>query len=460
MVIGGGPAGEKGAVQAAYFGKRVALVESAPEPGGACVHTGTLPSKTLREAALVLSGYRNRHLYGIRLEIDREHATPRLLSRKDAVRRLEVDRIRWNLDRHGVTCFRGHGRLIDAHTVEVTPVGAPRTKLQTEFVLIATGSEPYRPADIPFEDPDVDDSDTILALDRLPERIAVLGAGVIGCEYACMFAALGCEVVLVDGRDEILPFLDHEMSERLRQAMVGLGIDVRLGARYEKVHRVGEGRQGIRVELAGGARIDVEKVLFCAGRNGRTRDLGLSSIGIVPDKRGALTVDASYRTAVPNVYAVGDVIGFPALASTSMEQARVAVVHAFGLGYKTAVGGLLPYGIYTVPEVSFVGLGEEEAQKQGVSYVVGRAFYRDNARGKIIGDRDGLIKLLVERDTRRLLGVHCLGERAAELVHIGQAIMTTGGGLDVLIEMVFNYPTLAECYKYAAYDALGKLRAS
>lgn len=458
VVIGGGPAGEKGAAQAAYFGKRVALIESAPEPGGACVHTGTLPSKTLREAALVLSGYRNRHLYGIRLEVDREQATPRMLSRKDAVRRLEVERINWNLDRHGVTTFKGHGRLVDAHTVAVEPIGKPRVTLSTEFVLIATGSEPHRPSDIPFDDDDVDDSDTILSIDRLPTRMCVLGAGVIGCEYACMFAALGVDVVLVDGRPEILPFLDREMSERLRQGMVGLGVDVRLGAKYTRVHRVAD--TAIRCELEGGGHVDVEKVLFCAGRSGRTGDLGLADVGIVPDKRGALSVDASYRTSVPNIYAVGDVIGFPALASTSMEQGRVAVVHAFDLGYKKSVGQLLPYGIYTVPEVSFVGLGEEDAKKQELSYVVGRAFYRDNARGKIVGDRDGLIKLVVERDTKKLLGVHCIGERAAELVHIGQAIMTLGGGLDTLIEMVFNYPTLAECYKYAAYDALGNLRGS
>lgn len=457
VVIGGGPAGEKGAAQAAYFGKRVALIESAPEPGGACVHTGTLPSKTLREAALYLSGYRNRNLYGVRLEVDRSQATPRLLSRKDAVRRLEVERIQWNLDRHGVNVFHGHGRFVDAHTVAVEPNGAPGTRLTTEFVLIATGSEPHRPTEIPFDDPDVDDSDTILSIDRLPDTLTVLGAGVIGCEYACMFAALGVRVTLVDARAEILPFLDKEFAERLRQAMVGLGIDVHLGAKYTKVARVS--KELVRCELDDGTAVDAEKVLFCAGRNGRTRGLGLEGIGITPDKRGAVTVDATYRTQVPNVYAVGDVIGFPALASTSMEQARVAVVHAFDFGYKKAIGTLLPYGIYTVPEVSFVGLTEEEAHKKSVDFVVGRAFYRDNARGKIVGDPDGVIKLVVERATKKLLGVHCIGERAAELVHIGQAIMTLGGGLDTLIEMVFNYPTLSECYKYAAYDALGRLRS-
>jgi NAD(P) transhydrogenase len=458
VVIGGGPAGEKGAAQAAYFGKRVALIESAGEPGGACVHTGTLPSKTLRETALYLSGYRNRHLYGIKLEIDREQATPRLLSRKDAVRKLEVERIHWNLDRHAVKYFHGHGRFVDAHTIEICQgQGGNGARITTEFALIATGSEPFRPAEIPFDDSDVDDSDTILSIDRLPKTMLVLGAGVIGCEYACMFAALGVEVTLVDARSEILPFLDKEIAERLRQAMVGLGVEVRLGGKYKAIARTSD--KSITCTLEDGSTIDVEKVLFCAGRNGRTRNLGLDAIGLQADKRGAIAVDEHYRTTVPNVYAVGDVIGFPALASTSMEQARVAMVHAFDLGYKKAVGALLPYGIYTVPEVSFVGMTEEEAKRASRDYVVGRAFYRDNARGKIVGDRDGVIKLLVERNTNKLLGIHCIGERAAELVHVGQAIMTLGGGVDTLIEMVFNYPTLSECYKYAAYDALGRLRA-
>lgn len=453
LVLGGGPAGEKGAVQAAYFGKRVALVERAPEPGGACVHTGTLPSKTLREAALVLSGYRNRDLYGIRLELDRSTATPRLLSRKDAVRRLEVERIHWNLDRHSVQVLHGHARFVDAHTVDVTPVGKSATRLSADKILIATGSEPFRPDNVPFDDGDVDDSDTILGLDRLPESMVILGAGVIGCEYACMFAALGIQIVLVEGREAILPFLDQEFAERLRGAMETLGIDLRLGSRYTKVERVGK---VIRTTLEGGATIDADKLLYCAGRNGRTRDLGLETIGVTPDKRGAIAVDAHYKTSVDDVYAVGDVIGFPALASTSMEQARVAVVHAFDLGYKQKVGALLPYGIYTIPEVSYVGMTEEEAKKKPVDYVIGRAFYRDNARGKIVGDRDGVIKLIFDKKDRKLIGVHCLGERATELVHIGQAIMTLDGGVDALIEMVFNFPTLSETYKYAAYDALGR----
>lgn len=458
IVLGGGPAGEKGAAQAAYFGKRVALVERAREPGGACVHTGTLPSKTLREAALVLSGYRNRDLYGIHVDLDRDRATPRLLSRKEAVRREEVDRIRWNLDRHAVTTLHGVGRFVDPHTIEVSAPGALPLRVSAEFVLIATGSEPHRPRDVPFDDPAVDDSDSILGIDALPARLAVVGAGVIGCEYACMFAALGTAVTLVDPRPELLSFLDAEFSERLRQAMNGLGVETRLGVSHVRVQRAGD---VIRTELSDGTVVDADRLLFAAGRSGRTRDLGLEAIGVVPDKRGTIAVEAAtFRTTVPNVYAAGDVIGFPSLASTSMEQARVAVVHAFDLGYKRQIGALLPYGIYTIPEVSFAGLSEEDAIAKGVSVVVGRAFFRDNARGKISGEREGLIKLVFERGSRKLIGAHCLGERAAELIHVGLAVMTLGGTVDSLIEMVFNYPTLAESYKYAAYDALGRFGRS
>jgi NAD(P) transhydrogenase len=454
IVLGGGPAGEKGAAQAAYFGKRVALVERAREPGGACVHTGTLPSKTLREAALVLSGYRNRDLYGIHVDLDRDRATPRLLSRKEAVRREEVDRIRWNLDRHAVQMLYGVGRFVDPHTIEVTAPGAHPIRVTAQFVLIATGSEPHRPTDIPFDDPAVDDSDSILAIDALPNRLTVVGAGVIGCEYACMFAALGTAVTLIDPRPELLSFLDAEFSERLRQAMNALGVETRLGVSHTRVQRVGD---VVRTELSDGAVVDADRFLFAAGRSGRSRELGLDAIGIVPDKRGCIAVEAgTFQTQVPNVYAAGDVIGFPALASTSMEQARVAIVHAFDLGYKRQVGALLPYGIYTIPEVSFAGLSEEDAIAKGLDVVVGRAFFRDNARGKINGEREGLIKLVFERGSRKLIGAHCLGERAAELIHVGLAVMTLGGGVDALIEMVFNYPTLAESYKYAAYDALGR----
>ena len=476
VVIGSGPAGEKGAAQAAYFGKRVAVIERAPAPGGAAVHTGTLPSKTLRETALYLSGHRQAELYGVKVSLDKERAVPRLMSSKDHVVKCEVDRIHWNLDRHHVDYLHGAARLVDPHTVEMTVDGAAPRRITAEFILVATGSTPHRPSEIPFDDPDVDDSDSILRMDRLPESLAIIGAGVIGCEYASMFAALGVKVTLIEPRNELLSFLDADMSEALRVAMVNNGIDVRLQTGAGKVQRVGDyivvnltyasaehiGR-GPAFKLPEGnagapkGEIAVEKLLFAAGRSGNTSGLGLEALGMKLGKRGYIEVDKDYRTSVPSIYATGDVIGFPALASTSMEQARVAVCHAFAFGYKHQVSDLLPYGIYTIPEVSCVGLSEEDAVARSIDVVPGKAFYKHNARGRIIGDLGGMVKLVFERATRKLIGAHCIGDRATELVHIGQSIIMLGGTVDTLIAMVFNYPTLSECYKYAAYDALGKL---
>lgn len=454
VVLGVGPAGEKGAAQAAYYGKRVACIERAPEPGGAAVHTGTLPSKTLRETALFLSGFRQRELYGLSVDLKPDAAVPKLLSRKDAVRELEVARMKWNLERHRVPTLEGFGRFVDPHTIEVTGAGVPR-RVTSEFFLVATGSRPHHPADIPFDDEDVDDSDTILQIDRLPKTLLIVGGGVIGCEYASMFAAMRVDVTLVEGRTRLLPFLDTEIAERLQGAMQSLGVTFRLGETTKGVRRV-PGR-GIVTTLGSGVEIATEKVLASSGRSGATDGMGLQDVGVRVDKRGYVEVDGDYRTSVPNVYAAGDVIGFPALASTSMEQARVAVCHAFGFTYKRQVSHLLPFGIYTIPEVSCIGFSEEGAREQKLDVVVGRAFYRDNARGKIVGDKDGVVKLVVERATRKLVGCHCIGERASELVHVGQAVMLLGGTVDVFIEMVFNYPTLGEMFKYAAYDALGAM---
>jgi NAD(P) transhydrogenase len=399
------------------------------------------------------------------------------MSSKDHVVKAEVDRIHWNLDRHHVDYVHGAARLIDPHTVELTgDAGAAPRRVTAEFILVATGSTPHRPPEIPFEDPDVDDSDSILRMDRLPESLAIIGAGVIGCEYASMFAALGVKVTLIEPRNELLSFLDADMSEALRVAMLNNGVDVRLQTGAGKVQRVGD---YIVVELtyasadhigrgpafklpedqAGGPKGDlsVEKVLFAAGRSGATAGLGLEGAGVKLGKRGYVAVDEDYRTNVPSIYAAGDVIGFPALASTSMEQARVAVCHAFGFTYKRQVSELLPYGIYTIPEVSCVGLSEEDAVARGIGVVAGKAFYKHNARGRIIGDLGGQVKLVFERATRKLIGAHCIGDRATELVHIGQSIIMLGGTVDTLIAMVFNYPTLSECYKYAAYDALNTL---
>jgi NAD(P) transhydrogenase len=453
VVIGGGPAGERGAAQAAYFGKRVAIVERQPEPGGTAVHTGTLPSKTLREAALFLSGYRQRNLDGVTVELDPELTVTRLLEHRDAVRHLELARIHANLERHGIDLLHGDGRLVDPHTVEVISTEGV-VRRSADVILIATGSSPHHPVGIPYDDDDVHDADGILRIDRLPRSMAVIGAGVVGCEYACMFAALGVEVHLIDPRPGLLPFLDREMGERLAAAMRSLGIRLHLERGHAAVVRW---PAGLTCTLSSGEALDVGSVMVAAGRHGNTGGLGLPEIGVGVDARGYVQVDGDLRTAVPSVYAAGDVVGFPSLASVSMEQGRVAVCHAFGFTYKRQVSDLLPYGVYTIPEVSCVGLGEDEAARRGLDVVAGRAFFRDNVRGQIMNDRDGMVKLVFDRATRRLIGCHVIGERASELVHVGQAVIGLNGTVETFIEMVFNHPTLGETFKYAAYDALAQL---
>ena len=455
VVIGAGPAGEKAAAQAAYFKKRVAIVECEPEPGGAAVHTGTLPSKTLRETALYLSGYHARELYGVALEVDKHATLPRLMSRKNAIAAAESRAFRKNFAHHDIRYLNGRGKLVDAHTVSITSA-AGEQRLGADFVLISTGSKPHRPADIDFADDWIHDSDEILTIHDIPTSLTILGGGVIGCEYACMFAALGVPVTLVDARSEILPFLDNELVARLKAAMIKLGIRLVQGQRWTTVLR---SETGVTTTLADGSKIDNQQLLFAAGRSGCVKDLGLEDVGIAPDSRGYIPVDAQYRTQVPNVFAAGDVIGFPALASVSMEQGRVAMCHAFGFGYKKAVAAEMPYGIYTIPEVSSFGETEETCQQKKIEYVVGRALFENNARGKIQGDLEGITKLVVDAKTRKIIGVHVIGERATELVHIGQTAITLGATVDLFIDMVFNYPTLADSYKYAAYDCLAALAA-
>jgi NAD(P) transhydrogenase len=453
VVIGAGPAGEKAAAQAGYFKKRVAIIECESEPGGAAVNTGTLPSKTLRETALYLSGYHARELYGVAVELDRGATLPRLMSRKNAIAAAEARSYRQNFVKHDVRYFHGRGRLLDEHTVSITsPAG--EQQIGGDFVLISTGSKPHRPADIDFADDWIHDSDEILTIHELPTSLTILGGGVIGCEYACMFAALGVGVTLVDARSEILPFLDAEIVLRLKSAMVKFGIRMAQGQRWTQVARVGK---GIVTTLADGSTLENEQLLFAAGRTGCASDLGLERVGLACDARGYIPVDREFRTKVPHIFAAGDVIGFPALASVSMEQGRVAICHAFGFGYKTAVAAEMPYGIYTIPEVSSFGETEETCKEKKIDYVVGRALYENNARGKITGDLEGITKLVVDAKTRKLIGVHVIGERATELVHIGQTAINLGGTVDVFIDMVFNYPTLADSYKYAAYECLGRL---
>ena len=453
VVIGAGPAGEKAAAQAAFFKKRVLVIESERDPGGAAVHTGTLPSKTLRETALYLSGYRSRELYGVAVELDPKATLQHLMSRKNAIADAESGAFRNNFQRHHVEYVRGRGRLVDEHTVSITTNDGER-RVTGEFILVATGSKPFRPPDIDFTDPWIHDSDEILTIDSIPTSMIVLGAGVIGCEYACMFAALGVKITLVDARDEILPFLDLEMIGRLKLAMEHLGIELVQNARWKGVKRVPD---GVEVGLADGRTLKAQQVLYAAGRSGNSADLGLETAGVKVDARGYLTVDSHFRTNVPHVLAAGDIIGFPALASVSMEQGRVAVCNAFGFTYKTAIAPQMPYGIYTIPEVSCYGETEESCKEKGIDYAIGRALFRDNPRGKITGDLQGATKLIVDGMSRKVLGVHVIGERASELVHIGQVAITLGATVDLFIEMVFNYPTLADSYKYAAYHCLIEL---
>ncbi|HET7544640.1 MAG TPA: Si-specific NAD(P)(+) transhydrogenase [Polyangiaceae bacterium] len=455
VVIGAGPAGEKAAVQAAYFQKRVGIVECEPEPGGAAVHTGTLPSKTLRETALYLSGYRARELYGVALELDRNATLPHLMSRKNAIASAESRSFRKNFAAHAVQFLPGRGRLVDAHTVSVSSQAGERL-VAADIILLATGSKPHRPADIDFNDPWIHDSDEILTIQDLPRSLTILGGGVIGCEYACMFAALGLGVTLVDARPEILPFLDAEIVARLKAAMTKLGIVLVQGQRWTKVVRTA---QGVTTTLSDGRTLENQQLLFAAGRTGCVSDLGLETVGLMPDARGYIPVDSQFRTKIPNIFAAGDVIGFPALASVSMEQGRVAMCHAFGFGYKQAVAAEMPYGIYTIPEVSSFGETEETCRQKNIEYVAGRGLFENNARGKITGDLEGITKLVIDAKSRKLIGVHVIGERATELVHIGQTAIHLGATVDVFIDMVFNYPTLADSYKYAAYHCLAALAA-
>jgi NAD(P) transhydrogenase len=454
VVVGSGPAGEKGAVQAAYFGKKVAVVEKARAVGGACVHTGTIPSKTLREAALYATGFERRQLYGMSLEIDRRASLRQMVGRLQTVTSEQVAQVSGNLTRHGVTLFQGRATFTGPQELLVEHEGQA-AKLTAKVFLIATGSSPHRPSGVPFSDADVEDSDTILDLDRIPDALAVIGGGVIGCEYASLFAALGTRITIVEGRDALLSFLDGELSGALRSTLEQRGHRVLLGDAALSVERVPGGP--LRVALKSGTTLEVDKILYSAGRAGNTAGLGLEAAGVAYDARGRIPVNEHFQTGQPHIYAAGDVVGAPALASISMEQGRVAVCHAFGFGYKTRVSPITPLGVYTIPEISMLGKTEEELRRDGTAYEVGRARFAGNARGQIIGDHEGALKLLVAPETRKLLGVHIIGERATELVHIGQMVVALGGTIDTLIDAVFNFPTLSEVYKYAAYDALGKL---
>jgi NAD(P) transhydrogenase len=453
IVIGSGPAGEKAAAQAAYFGKHVALVESAADPGGACINTGTIPSKILRESALYFSGLKQRGLYGIDYSLREGLTVKDFTHRKDVIVDLEREKVRKNLAAHHVDVIAGSGAFADPHTVVVTKPNSS-VSLRGEFILIATGSRPHRPAEIPFDDKCIFDSDSVLKMDRIPQSLVVVGGGVIGCEYASIFTAIGVKVSLVDGRDRVLPFLDAELSELLRIRLSGLGVHFFLEERVAKTERA---KSGVRLELKSGKALEADAALFAAGRRGTVDGLGLEKVGLALNQRGYIDVNQSYQTSVPSIYAAGDVIGFPALASTSMEQGRVAVCHAFGFDYKKRVASELPMGVYTIPEISAMGETEQSCKEKKIAYEVGRARYANNARGAMAGDTSGLLKLVFQRSDRKLLGVHIIGESATELIHTGMMVLEFGGKIDAFIDFVFNFPTLSEMYKYAAYDGLGNL---
>jgi NAD(P) transhydrogenase len=453
VVIGSGPAGEKGAAQAAYFGKRVAVVEHAPRPGGAVVSTAGVPTKTLRETALYITGFRRRDVYGVSLRLDPEATLEHLRSRTAEVIETMTVAVERNLERHGIELVRGRGRLGPDRTVVVSGPDGRERVLAADAILIATGSRPFHPPGVPFDDPDVHDSEQVLTVERPFRSLVVSGRGIVGCEYASIFTSLGVEVTMVGG-GPLAPMLDAELSRLLAEAFGRAGMRLHLGRGRAAVARDG---RGLAVTLPGGEVLRPDKVLMAAGRAGDTDGLGLEAAGVAVDGRNQVVVDSRMQTTAPGVYAAGDVIGPPVLASVSMEQGRVAACYAFGIPFKETVDPLAPYGVYSIPEAAMVGLTEEAAAEQGIDHEVGRAWFAANARATIAGATDGLVKLVFARDDRRLLGVHVLGDMAAELVHLGQAALHFGATIDYFIHTTFNVPTQSEAYKYAAYDGLQRL---
>jgi len=452
VVIGAGPAGEKAAAQAAYFGKRVAIVERAQVPGGTPATTGGIPTKTIREAALYLTGFRRREIYGVGLDLPPEISLERIRDRAEDVVELAIDTVRENIDRHGIELVRGDARLGADRSVIVR--GEGERVLDAEVVLIATGSRPFHPSTVPFDDPDVDDSESILEVDHIPRSMVVVGGGPVGCEYASIFAALDVDVTLIDSGPRLLPFMDEEISAVLADAFTGIGVRMVLGRGTSTIGRLGD---RLAVTMADGEVLHPERVLFAAGRAGNTDDLGLEEADIECDLRGRIVVDEHYRTSTVGIYAAGDVIGPPALASVSMEQGRVAICHAFGFPFKESVDPMPPYGVYSIPEVAMVGMTEQSAEAAGIDHEVGRSWFEQNTRARVAGTTDGLVKLVFRRDDRTLLGCHIVGDVASELVHLPQAVLHTGGTIDRFIHTTFNVPTYSEAFKYAAYDGLQRL---
>ena len=450
IVIGAGPAGEKGAAKAAYYGKSVALIERAPHLGGAGINTGTVPSKTLRESALYFSGLRQRGLYGIDYSLKENLSIRDFMYRERVVVDKEQEMIEQNVRRHNITLVHGEASFKDIHTVHVKSSESDMD-IFGEIILIATGSSPHHPPEFPFDHKLIYDSDSILHMDRIPKTMAVVGGGVIGTEYASIFTALGINVTLIEPRGQIVSFVDSELGKRLMDQFSKSGLNFVFEDSVTTIESHGD-HVNLIFKTRGPQEFEV--ALIAAGRQSNIQGLELEKIGVQLGNRGLVIVNETYQTAVPNIYAAGDVIGFPALASTSMEQARVAMTYAFDLPYKENMSPILPLAVYSVPEISMVGLTEDECKAKNIPYLVGRAYYENNARGQIIGDMSGMIKLVFSPVDKKLFGAHIIGEQASELIHIASHVMMLNGTIDTFIDAVYNYPTLANLYEYAAYNGL------
>ncbi len=453
IVIGSGPAGQRAAIQGAKLGKRVALIEKVATLGGCCINTGTIPSKTMREAVLHLSGYYYQNIYGINYRVKEKITMADLLFRVQHVIKTEVDVTQAQLSRNGIELISGVAQFIDPfHLRVISAIG--QADYEAKSIVIATGTKPAESEKVPLNGRSIVNSDQILQMANLPRTLIVVGGGVIGVEYACMFAILGVRVILVEKQPRLLEFADTEMVEALSYHLRDNRVTMRMNEAVVSVEETADG--GVVANLESKKKISGDTLLYAVGRQGNVDQLNLAAAGIEADARGRIPVDAQYRTKQSHIFAVGDVIGFPSLASVSMEQGRLAATFAFG---STAVSNpaLYPYGIYTIPEISFIGKTEEKLTDEDVPYEVGVAYYREMARGQIRGDTTGRLKLIFHRETKEILGVHVIGEGASELLHIGQAVMALKGTMDYFVNTVFNYPTLAECYKAAAFNGLNKL---
>jgi NAD(P) transhydrogenase len=453
LVIGTGPAGQKAAVQASKLGKKVGIIERKEVVGGVCTNTGTIPSKALREAVLYLSGFRQRTLYGAEYRLKKTITIEDLAFRSNHIIKNEIEIVKDQMGRNRIDLIFGEARFIDSHRLLIQRAGTS-TEHRAQAIVIAVGTEPARPDNVPFDEDTIIDTDGFLRLKHIPASITIVGGGVIGTEYASILAMMGVPVTLIDKRPRLLEFVDAQIIEALQQQMTDIGVTIYHEEEAVAIQKEPDGQ--VKVSLMRQPPVTTTTLMYAIGRIGATKELNLAGIGIIPDLRGRVLVNEHFQTSVPHIYAVGDIIGFPALASTSMQQGRHAACHAFNYPDHTDTD-LLPYGIYAIPEISMVGRNEEELAKAGIPYAAGIAHYREIARGQLIGDETGMLKLLFHRHTHTLLGVHAIGEGATELIHIGQAVMAYRGKIDYFIDTVFNYPTLAECYKVAALDGINRL---